>query len=49
MLQQFMNVHSSYLNPIKNKSLYEIYNIFKTLEFKKKNDKFIKHSYLICI
>ena len=36
MLQQFMNIHSSYLKPIKNKSLLEIYNNFKKLEFKKK-------------
>lgn len=36
MLQQFMNVHSSYLQPIKDKNLLEIYNNLKKLENKKK-------------
>ena len=36
MLQQFMNVHSSYLKPIKDKNLLEIYNNLKQLENKKK-------------
>lgn len=37
MLQQFMNIHSSYLKPIKDKNLLEIYNNLKKLENKKKN------------
>lgn len=36
MLQQFMNIHSSYLKPIKDKNLLEIYNNLKKLENKKK-------------
>jgi 4-hydroxy 2-oxovalerate aldolase len=36
MLQQFMNVHSSYLKPIINKNLLEIYKSLKNLDYKKK-------------
>ena len=36
MLQQFMNVHSSYLKPIVNKNLSEIYKNLKGLDYKKK-------------
>ena len=36
MLQQFMNVHSSYLKPIVNKNLPEIYKSLKSLDYKKK-------------
>jgi 3-deoxy-D-manno-octulosonate 8-phosphate phosphatase (KDO 8-P phosphatase) len=36
MLHQFMNVHSSYFNKVKDKSLIEIYNNLKDLKYIKK-------------
>ena len=36
MLQQFMNVHSSYLKPVQNENLLTIYHHFNNLENKKK-------------